>query len=479
MEIISVKIERTYLSFSRERHVKGVCTVLTSRRVYLPQALAGEKGRSRPDGLAKMLHESLKASAIPGKDLALYLGTKTSFLATYKYGAGLRADVKAARQQGEEDRLFENLKEKPLSACYDFGSESSDLVSGAIIASDAAFVKTLTEELTAYGYTVVLVSSSLVGYAEALRPIVRGAGRVLALDVDKSALKAVCFENGTPTVLSETEFQEPFADAQACAQTVTRAAALVTADTKILITGFLSGNPDMAQALAALPGVIYCQPLSFTLKGVKKTIAFTRSLAGKEAMLPGVFSAIGADPLDPQLPDLTKATEREEKRRKHGIFALCIVTLLVAAAACAVPSVNLFLAQRTLEENKAVFLNADNAQMQGELAERRTLTVELSELQASRDLLPKESVSYAALIEELKIGLLLNADLREISFSKGTGLLLDLTTDDAESFDEMKAVIENSGRMEIIEPTEREEIKEGKITITHIRIRVLAGNELR
>jgi hypothetical protein len=485
MEIISVKIERTYLSLSLERHERGLCTVSASRRVYLPQALKGEKGRSRPDGLAKMLHESLKAAAIPGKNLALYLGTKTAFFAAYKYGSGINGAAKEKRRQGEEERLFEHLKERPLSAFYDFGSEAEGLASGGIIASDAGFVKVLTTELQNYGYTLVLISSSLIGYAEALSPLVRGAGHVLALDADKSGLKAVRFENGTPVTLAEYEFAETLADTQATeqaiAQTTAHAAKLLApiSETKILITGFLSGEPNLSAALAALPGVIYCKPLSFELKGVKKSLSFAGNLAGREPLLPGIFSAVGPSPQNPHLPDLIKTKAKEEKHRSKGILALCVLTLVVALVACAVPPLNLVRAQYALNESRAVFLNADNAAEQAKFEERRTLTSQLSELQATQSLLPKEAASYAAVVEELKIGLLMNVDLLEVSFVKGTGLLLDLTTEDPESFDEMKAIIAAGGRMEIIEPTAREEITVGKKTITHITIRVLADRELR
>jgi hypothetical protein len=493
MEIISVKIERTYLSFSRERHERGVCVVSASRRVYLPQGLAGEKGRSRPDGLAKLLHESLKDSGIPGKNLALYLGTKTAFFAAYKYGSNLDEAAKEKRRQGEEESLFEHLAEKPLSAFYDFGNETDGLASGGIIASDAGFVKVLTSELQNYGYTIALVSSSLVGYAEAMQPLVKGAGRVLALDVDKSGLKAVRYENGAAAALVQYDFPEIAAGApaaeQALAQTTASAAKLVEpksmsaheagADTKILITGFLSGNPELAVTLAALPGVRYCKPLSFELKGVQKTLAFEGPLAGKEAMLPGIFSAIGADPADPYLPDLIREKAKIEKKKNKGLLALCVVTLLIAIVACAVPPLNLVRAQYAYNENRAVFLNADNAAAQEKLEERRELISQLAELDASKNLLPGEAVSYAAVIEELKIGLLMGVELREISFTNGTGLLLDLTTDNAENFDAVKAIIAESGRMEIIEPVAREETAVGKKTITHITIRVLAGNELR
>jgi hypothetical protein len=499
MEIISVKIERTYLSFSRERYERGVCTVLVSRRVYLPQALRGEKGRSHPDGLAKILHESLKDGAISGKNLALYLGAKTAFFASYKYGSGLDEAAKEKRRRGEEESLFEHLKEKPLSAFYEFGSEADGLASGGIIASDAGFVKALTTELQNYGYTITLVSSSLVGYAEALRPLVRGAGRVLALDADKTGLKAVRFEDGAPVFLAEYEFAETVSDAQATeqaiAQTTARATKLIgskpvsdfgsdsgpdsKAKSKIVITGFLSGDPNLAGALAALPGVTYCQPLSFDLKGVKKSMAFDGNLTGREPLLPGIFSAVGADPRDPYLPDLIRAKAKEEKKKNKGLVALCIVSLLVAVAACAVPPFNMIRAQYELNENRAVFLNEGNAQAQEKLAERRDLISMQTELKVSQNLLPPEAVSYASVIEELKIGLLMNAELQEISFAEGTGLLLDLTTDDVKNFDEMKTLAESSGRMQILEPVAREEIPVGKNTITHIKIRILAGNELR
>jgi hypothetical protein len=107
------------------------------------------------------------------------------------------------------------------------------------------------------------------------------------------------------------------------------------------------------------------------------------------------------------------------------------------------------------------------------------LTALSSELKATESLLPEDALSYASVIEELKISLLMNAELTELSFAKGSGLLLELTTTDPAAFDEMKAVIGNGGRMEIIESTAREVVTVGKTEITHIKIRVLAGNELR
>ncbi|GHU63653.1 hypothetical protein AGMMS49983_07570 [Clostridia bacterium] len=487
MEIISAKIERTYLSLSREQYDKGFCTVLASRRVYLPKALAEERGRSRPDDLAKLLHESLKDSAIPGKELALYLGTKTAFFASYTLGEDLKEEAKEKRRQGEEDRLFENLEDRPLTARYDFAGETEGLVSGALIASDEVFVETLVAELKAFGYTVVLVSSSLPAYAEALRPATRGAGRVLALDVDKSGMRAIRFENGEPVFLSEYQFAEPGTDAAGASAAhavgvsaaAAQAAKLVKPDTKILFTGFLAGQPELAAALAALPGVIYCRPLSFSLKGVRNSLAFEGELAGREAMLPGIFSGIGVNPTSPHLPNLIRQKAKEEKRRGKPLLALCVVALLIAVGACAVPLVNMLLAQYKLDENKTVFLYEGNAAAREKLTERRDLTAMLSELKAAGDFLPADALSYVNVIEELKISLLMNGELTELSFEKGSGLQIDLTTRDPEAFDEMKAVIENGGRMEIIEPTEREVVTVGKTEITHIRINVLAGNELR
>ncbi|MDR0876270.1 MAG: hypothetical protein LBN12_08690 [Clostridiales Family XIII bacterium] len=482
MNIISVKIETTYISISQERREKNLCTVLVSHRVYLPGALIGEKGRARPDGFAKILHEALKEGAIPGKDLALYLGAKTAFFRPYAHGQGIDEAAKKKRQQGEEDRLFENLDERPLTARYDFGNERPGLASGAIIASEESFVRTLIQELKTYGYTVVLVSSSLIAYAEALRPIVVGAGRVIAVDADKSGLKAVCFENGEPTALAGKDYTESPADALTIAGAVPLMVDLTGDETKILITGFLSADQGLTDALDALPGVTYCRPLSFELKGAKKTIAFRDRLKGREALLPGVFSAIGADPRSPHLPDLIRKEAKEGRRRNTGLIALCVVTLFIAAIACAVPALNLFMAQRTLDENKAIFLNEGNAAAGEKLADRRELTMTLSELGAGQSLLPKETVSYASVIEELKIGLLMDADIEQINFNNGSGALIDFTLKDEkeiENFDEMKAIIATQGRMEIIEPAQREETTADKKTITHIQIRVLAGNELR
>ena len=478
MEIISIKIEQTYISISYERRENDICYILTSQRIYLPQELVGKNIRTKPNKLAKLLNEALEGISGNTKNLAIYLGAKIAFFASYEYKSNLSNSAKARRRIEEENRIIGNLEEKPLIAKYDFNGEFEGYDNSSVIVTDSGFVKALTEAMDAYGYKVVLVSSSLVCYAETMKPIVRGAGRVIALDINKTGLNVVCFEKGEPVLLAGREFPGVSLDAGMVASEVAKIVDLTVPKTRIILTGFLSGEQDLISVFTSYPHVVYCQPLSFELKGAQKTIAFSGKLAGRENMLAGVFTALGADPTNPHLVNFIK-TKKDQFQGSKGVIALCVVTLIIVFGVALAPVFNLFFEQRSYDKNVAKLMDGGYASVYEKISERRDLTMQFAELNTSRALIPTQSISYSSLVEELKIALLMDATVQEITFSEGEGVMIDFITNNAKNYDEMKTVIESSGRMQIIEQIEREESKVGNTTLTHIQIKVLAGNELQ
>ena len=479
MEIISIKIEQTYVSVSHEQRENGVCYVLASQRVYLPQEVIGKDGRAKPNKLARLIHEVLAGADISTTNIAIYLGIKLAPFVAYEYKSGLSNSARAKRCAEEEDLIFYNLEERPLIAHYGYYSEYEGCENAAIIAADEDMINTLVDALDYYGYNVVMVSSALVCYAETMKSIVRGAGRVIALDLNKSGMIVVCYDKGEPILIAAREFPGVSLNANMLVSEVSRVVDLTLPKTRIVITGFLSSDQEIVSAFSSIPRVSYCQPLSYDLKGVKRNIVFRDKLAGREAMLPGVFTAIGADPTDPQIINFVKTKIKRSGGSGKGVVALCVVTLVVAFAVALYPLANLVLEELAHRKNTDMLTDGSNAEMYKKVTDKRDLSTELAELNTSVALIHGSNVSYSALIEELKIALLLDTNITNVTYTGSDGVLIDFTTSKVSNFDEMKEIVEAEGRMQIIEMIDREEVKEGNKTLTHIQIKVLAGYELQ
>jgi hypothetical protein len=141
----------------------------------------------------------------------------------------------------------------------------------------------------------------------------------------------------------------------------------------------------------------------------------------------------------------------------------------VALFICALPPLTLILAEREHAHNTARFDDPFFAEKKKKLSFYRMLVSENTELIEAEKNVPARDPSYTDIIDELRTGLLADAVIEEMFYERGNGLFLDFIVYDAEAFDHGKNLANESGRMNMYEPNEREELAE---SVWRIQLRV-------
>jgi hypothetical protein len=185
-------------------------------------------------------------------------------------------------------------------------------------------------------------------------------------------------------------------------------------------------------------------------------------LAYQDKNFPQIFSAITATDIKTESASYLPGKQRK-RNVNISLIAICIVSCLVAVFICAVPIYTLKSAEQEHAANQARFEDPFFANARIEFSRYRLLVSEYTEILETEESVPGRDLSYAGVIDELRIGLLLNAKTDEMFYEKEKGLFIDcvINEEDLETFDIEKNSLNRIGKVSVYEPSEREELDEG------------------
>ena len=467
MGAIIIKIESTYVSLAQTKRIDGKAYISMMRRTVLPDRFLTEDITAHPEELAGYIIASIINCGMPGKKLAIYLGAGTERFAEYKYSEAINKETLEKRKEQAEFALLEdNLKDPFRIRHYSYSVIDDGLVANAVLAANEEFCTRLLAAFTEAGYSVIALSSSLTAFAEIASLFANMGERVLVINAEKKELYAALFVKDRLSYLKRisqgTEDKDPLELVRG----------LITSDTKVLLSGFEAQNATFHEKLrrAGTEDVIV---VDSKINKVYENVILSGELANQDAVFPGVFSAItfirGAPhPFDsPPLSYFSK--DSGIKRQYISVFAICAAAVAIAIFICSVPPVMLANAEREHAANTKRLEEPFFTGARESLTEYRSLVSEYTELMKMEELKESPDPSYARIVNELNEDLLKNANIEEIYYEKSHGLLVDFTTEDAAGFEQAKNRINDSRKMSIYEPNEREEITEDEWRI-QIRI---------
>jgi hypothetical protein len=456
---IIVKIEQTYISLLHIKTIEGTERVTSMRRAARPETLQGTEVIARVGELAAFLLSALDESDMQSKTLAIYLGAGAERFAEFRFNEAADSEIRKQRGLQTEQDLLADAADVPwrtITKYYNGADEG--LSGGAVFAAQTEFCRRLTGALEEAGYRVTTISSSLLAFAKTAGLVSDIGEKVLVVSVEKKEIQAAFFIKGK--LIRLTRF------AQEEGGPSDRALQFDIDDTKVVLCGFESQDPDLREALRK-SNALAVGSVNNKMKGAAANIVLSGVLAYQDALFPGVFSAM-AFPGAPGAQGYLQK-EQSEKRQHTGLVVTCAAVLAVALFICLVPPATLAKAENAYAANTIRLSDPFFADAAEKLAKHRLLVSEYTELAQAEEAVVEADPSYAGVIEEVKDSLLMTAKIKEMFYEKGLGVLVDFTTDDPETFDIAKNRLNDSRKMSIYEPSERVETEEGEWRI-QIRI---------
>ena len=185
METIVVKIESTYISLAHVRKSGGRFLVLAVKRVPLPESLIGAEGGGAPDLVAAALISALQGGGFPVNSLSIYLGGETELFSEYRFSEALPDQARSLRKEQAEASLLAGAS-GPLYRVkhYEYDGTDGGIAASAVLAADTSFCDRLKYSLAREGFAVTTISSSLVSFAEAAKPVSGFSDRVIVLNAE-------------------------------------------------------------------------------------------------------------------------------------------------------------------------------------------------------------------------------------------------------------------------------------------------------
>ena len=449
MDITTVKIERTYIALAHIRKIGAVSHISRLWRADLPENCIGAGACEDPEALAFQVISELQESGFLTENLAVYLGGGTELFSEYRFSENLTTSARKRRRKQIEGDF---LAGAPAHVYHirDFRYDGTDdgLAAHTILAADSGFCDRFISVLARNGYSVKLISSSLAAFAETAKTTAGLGDRVLVVCAEKREMKAALFIKGRLTRLAR------FAQGTSGKKPAAPLLPFITKETKIALCGFESQDARF-RAVLRQTGALAVGSVNFDMQSIRARINMSEELADRKELFPGVFSAAAFPGEEGETAYY--AEDRDNKKIGAGIRTVCIAMLAAAVFACAVPPATLFLSERERDTNRARLSEPLYEDAAAKLASYRTLVAEHTELLGTEEAVPTRDPSYANLVEELKTGLLLTARIDEIYYEKGKGILVDFTTGDVETYDELKNIMIEKNRLTFYETKQREE----------------------
>jgi len=461
METVIVKIESTYISLAYVRKSGGRYLVLAMKRVPLPEHVVGQEAGKVPDLVAALLITTLGTSGFPVKNLCLYLGGGTELFAEYRFSETLTEQTRKQRRDQTEKALLAGAS-APLYRVKDYEYDGTDdgLSASATLAADPNFCDRLKSVLAKEGFTVTLISSSLAAFAETAKTVAGLGDRVIVLGAEKREMQAALFIKGRLARLARiakgTSAQDP----------VKPLLPYITGETKVVLCGHEANDERFRERLRQAGAIAVGAVLPGMTEEADR-VTLSGDLAYEDDMFPWAFASTA---FFGEEGALSYFSEERDVKKTGSVFRIArVVVLVIAVFACALPLATLAGAERDTEANRVRLGQPFYAEAAEKLDSYRALVSEYSELLAAEATLTEREPSYAAMLEDAVSGLLTDTRILEMYFEKGKGILVDLTTKDAEAFDYRKAAAERNKDIFLYEAKPRVEIGEDE---WHIQIRI-------
>jgi len=464
MDTIVVKIESTYISLALIKDEKKERRIVSTRRTSLPDDLSGDTDEIQPEYLTALVINAIKKSEMHAANIDLYFGAAFELFSEYRFSKTAAVSVKRKRENQEEQILLADTG--PVSyrkIHYTYEGEEGGLSASAVFAAKTDLCEKLVSGLEREGYNVRILSSSLIAFAETAKTLSETAPRVLVIEAEKKEYKLALFTEGKLARLSR------FSGGTDIPSSAEMFLPYITDEIKVVFCGFKSQEVQLRE-LVKNAGAAAADSVDLTMADLDSEISLSGELAYQDKFFPRIFSAITMNEGNTKKMSYLPEKQREQKTNVP-LITICIASFLVALFICAIPPLTLMSAEREHSENKARFEDHLFAAAREKLKIYRLFVSEYTEILEAENAVPKRDLSYAAVIDEVRGGLLSAAEIDEMFYEKNNGLFIDckISEGDLESFDLAKSVINKKGEMTVYEPTERTDLGEG---IWRIQIRV-------
>jgi hypothetical protein len=456
MKTIILKIEKTYISLALVTESGGKRRILDMQRFPLPEDLSGDTDIIQPEYLTAIVIDVIKNSRMIATTVDVFFGSAVELFSEYRFSKSVADPVRKKREKQEEQALLADTGKTAYRLMhYHYDGEEGDLSASAVFAASADLCKKLVSGLEREGYIVRILSSSLIAFAELAKTVSDLGPRVLVIEAEKKEFKIALFTNGRLSRLSR------FSGSIETASSAEVLVSFIKDETIILVCGFKTLKTRIRETLKKA-GAAAIGSVNLKTEGLKNMFSLAGELAYQDKKFPRIFSAITV--MDVKTEAASYLPGKQRKRNVNApLIAICIVSFLVALFICAVPPLTLMSAEQEHALNQARFEDPFFANARIELSRYRLLVSEYTEILQTEESVSDRDLSYAGVIDELRKGLLLTANIDEMFYETEKGLFIDcvITEEDLETFDIGKNTLNRIGKVSVYEPSEREELDEG------------------